>query len=192
LSQDPFATVFDRTFNIFDPYPPQRKLVYRFLSVLMVVAIGVSFALLPLLMTVIASGFGLSAFIMIVGLNLVVIEEAPDVYEQSGTFCKVVQSGTQFADGDLKVLRLIRKLSPKLSKYFIGLSALFFGFAVTLPFLATSVPWLFNRLVDSIMRSSGMNGILVMEAVGAVLGVNLGLLHLFAYWVKGKMFRYEI
>jgi hypothetical protein len=92
----------------------------------------------------------------------------------------------------LKVLRLIRKLSPKLSKYYIGLSALFFGFAVTLPFLAMSVPWIFDRLVDSIMSSSGTNGIFVMEAVGALLGVNLGLLHFLAHRIKGKMFRYDI
>jgi hypothetical protein len=192
LSEDPFATVFDHTFNIFDPYPLQKKLIHRFLSVLPLVVVGISFGLLFFLITVVASGLILSVLILIVGLNLVVIEEAPEVYENCKTFSKALQSGTGFGNGDLKVFRLIKNLAPKLSKYYICLSILFFGFAATLPALATSVPWLFSRLVDSIMQLSGVNGNLVIEAVGLLLALSLGFIQILAFRIKGKMFKHEV
>lgn len=192
LPRDLNASVFDRTFNVFDPYPVRIKVVQRFLTALPVIA-GIGAILLSMIVwSFVASGLMMSVFIVIIGLNLIMIEEAPEIYTNTNVFAKAVENNAKFAGGDLKVLQLIKKLSLKLARYYLGLTVLFMALSVTLQYVWNALPSLLTSLVHGIEQSSGSNGMVVVEVIAVVLALNLTLLQLVAFKIKNRMFRYEI
>lgn len=192
LPRDLDASVFDRTFNVFDPYPVRIKVVHRFLTALPVIA-GIGSILLGFMVwSIAASGLIISVFIIIIGLNLIMIEEAPEIYTNSNVFAKAVEKNAKFAGGDLKVLRLIKKLSLKLGRYYLGLAVLFMALSVTLQYVWNALPSLLTRIVHGIEQSSGSNGMVVVEVIAVVFALNLTLLQFVAFKIKNRMFRYKI
>jgi hypothetical protein len=186
------AVVFDRTFNVFNPYPVQIKVAQRFLTALPLIA-GVGAILLSFIVwSIAASGLIISVFIIIIGLNLIMIEEAPEIYTNSNVFAKAVEKNAKFAGGDLKVLQLIKKLSLKLARYYLGLTVLFLALSVTLQYIWNDLPSLLTRIVHGIEQSSGSNGMIVVEVIAVVLALNLTLLQYVAFKIKNRMFSYKI
>jgi len=96
----------------------RRKSYIRFLGALPFIGIAVTFAGIAIVWKVVTAGFLLSTFIMIITLNIIVIEEAPEVYINSKLFIKAVQNKSNFAEGDVKALNLVRKLASKISNYY--------------------------------------------------------------------------
>ena len=192
LPRDLKASVFDRTFNVFDPYAARIKVTQRFLTALPLIA-GVGAILLSFIVwNIAASGLMLSVFIIIIGLNLIMIEEAPEIFTDSNVFAKAVDNNAKFAGGDLKVFQLIKKLSLKLARYYLGLATLFVALSITLQYIWNELPSLLTRIVHGIEQSSGSNGMIVVEVVAVVFGLNLTLLQYVAYRIKNRMFKYEI
>jgi len=128
---------------------------------------------------------------MIVGLNLIVVAEAPEVYMNSRTFIKAIHSGTNLASGDLRVLQLIRKLAPKLSIYYLALAIFFIISSIAVPYVSTSMPSLFMQLVIPITQYSGLNQIVLLAVVYILFALAFSLLQLLAIKIKGKIFKYE-
>jgi hypothetical protein len=192
LPRDLNASVFNRTFNVYDPYPDRIKVVHRFLTILPIIA-GLGSILLGLAVWSLAmSGFIVSIFVIIIGLNLIMIAEAPEIYTNSNLFVKAVERNTMFAGGDLKVLQLIKKLAPKLANYYLVLAILFTAFAVTLPYTWNALPSLSTHVVQVIQQSGGSNGIIIAEVIAVILVLNLGLLQFLAFKIKNRMFNYEL
>jgi len=184
--------VFDRTFNVFDPYPDQIKVIHRFLTALPLIAgvgaIGLGFGVWSLL----SSGLMLSIFVMIVGLNLIIIAEAPEIYTNSNIFTRAIQNQTKLASGDVKVLRVIRKLAPKLGHYYLALAITFIAFSLALQYIWDSLPSLFAQIANVIAQTSGSNGIGVMQAITIICALSCVLLQFVAFKIKSRMFRYEM
>jgi hypothetical protein len=140
---------------------------------------------------ILASGLILSVLIMIIGLNLIVIEEAPEVYMNSATFIKAVRSGADLATGDLKALRLVRDLAAKLSNYYFGLSTVFVMSSIVLPYVWTSVPGFFMQLVRLVAQTAGLSEIAVFPATVVLLVVGVSILQLLVLRIKNRIFRFE-
>ena len=67
------ANVFDKTFNVFNPYPDQRGIIHstNFISMLPAMIVVVAFTILiPLAWALVASGLVLSVILLITCLNL--------------------------------------------------------------------------------------------------------------------------
>jgi len=191
LPKNLFATVFNRTFTVFDPYPQHTKVIHSFLLALPFVALFVTIGLTLVIWEILASGLILSLLIIIIGLNLIVIEEAPEVYMNSATFIKAVRSGTDLATGDLKALRLIRDLAAKLSNYYFGLSTVFVMSSIVLPYVWTSVPGFFMQLVRLVTQTAGLSEIAVFPATVVLLVVGVSILQLLVLRIKNRIFRFE-
>jgi hypothetical protein len=192
LPRDLNASVFDRTFNVFDPYPVRIKVAQRFLTALPLIA-GIGAILLRFVVwSIAASGLIISVFIIIIGLNLIMIEEAPEIYTNSKVFAKAVEKNVKFAGGDLKVLQLIRKLSLKLARYYLGLAIFFMALSITLQYIWNALPSLLTNIVHAIEQSSGSYGMAIVEVVAVILALNLTLLQFVAFKVKNRMFSYKI
>lgn len=185
------ASVFSRTFVVFDPYPQQTKVIHHLLLALPFVAFFVTLGLTLALWRMLASGLILSILAIIISLNLIVVEEAPEVYMNSNTFIKAVQNSANFAYGDLKALQILEKLTPKLSNYYLGLAIFLIASSIVLPRIFTAGPWLFGWLVDLIARSGGSNEIAVAPIVIILPALSISILQLLASKVKNKIFRYE-
>lgn len=192
ISQNLSANVFDQTFVVFDPYPDQKKVIHRFLGLLPFVGFFTALGLIMVVWSIVTTGFLLSVFIIIIGTSVVIIEEAPEIYMNYKTYLKAIRNHSSFAIGDLKVLQLIKKLMPKLSNYYLGLSTLFILASLALPYLGGTVPLLFQQFMDSMQRSSGVNGTVVLEIMGVLFVLNLWIIQFFAYKIKNRIFRFEV
>ena len=191
IPRDLDATVFNQTFAVFDPYPQQKKVMHRFLGAMPFIGIAVTFAGIAIVWKMVTAGFLLSTFIMIITLNIIVIEEAPEVYINSKLFIKAVQNKSNFAEGDVKALNLVRKLASKISNYYLGISAILIVTSVALPYVWESLPSLSNWLVASVANLSGLSGMLVFQVVAFLLALSFVIIQLVAFKLKNRIFRCE-
>ncbi|MCJ7767113.1 hypothetical protein MUP79_01805 [Candidatus Bathyarchaeota archaeon] len=192
LPKDLSPTVFSRTFVVFDPYPAQKKVWHRFLSLLPFVCLIVSLFAVMAVWSMLTNGLLLSVFVIIIGLNITVIEEAPDVYTTARIFIKAVQNKSNLAKGDLKVLNIIQRLAPKIRNYYVGLTFFFISTSIALPYAWEALPVFTAWLGNSVAQASGVNGMLVVQVLTILLLLNIAVLQFVAFRLKNKIFRYEI
>jgi len=191
LPEDLSPTVFSRTFVVFDPYPAQKKVWHRFLSLLPFVCLIVSLFAVMAVWSMLTNGLLLSAFVVIIGLNIIVVREAPDVYTTAKIFIEAVQNKSNLAKGDLKVLKIIQKLAPKIRNYYVGLTVFFFGISIALPYAWEILPGFGTWLSNASAPVSGVNGMLVAQAIAILLLLSIAAFQFAAFRLKNKIFRYE-
>jgi hypothetical protein len=191
LPKDLSPTVFSRTFVVFDPYPAQKKVWHRFLSLLPFVCLIASLFAVMAVWSMLTNGLLLSVFVVIIGLNIIVIQEAPDVYTTAKIFIKAVQNKSNLAKGDLRVLNIIQKLAPKIRNYYVALTVFFIGTSVALPYAWEALPGLATMLSNATAQVSGVNGMLVVQAIAVLLLLSIAAFQFVAFRLKHKIFRYE-
>jgi hypothetical protein len=147
IARDPSVSVFNRTFNVFDPYPDRSRVINSFLTLMPLLVLAGTGAALFLFIEVVATGLLLSLVIIVVSLNLLVVEGAFDVYQSCKTFTRALQKGTSLGEGDLKVFRIVKRAMPRISRYYFGLSIGFALFGVALPYAAPLLSWVFVQLM---------------------------------------------
>lgn len=192
LPKDLSANVFDKTFVVFNPYQEHRKIIHSFLSALPLLVGFASAGFALIVWKMLECGLLLSLFILIIGLNLIVMEDAPEVYQSSKTFIKAVQGGTSLGVGDLKVFQLIKKLMPKLSNYYLGLSILFIASSVMLPYIWSSALWFFAQFIGLILQVSAPTGIISYLVAAFLLALTLVAIQISASAVKNKLLSYTM
>ena len=179
LPKELSPAVFGQTFVVFNPYPAQKKLWHRFLSLLPFVCLAVSVVVVIAMWSMLTNSLLLPAFVIVVGLNIIVIEEAPEVFMTARIFIKAVQNKTELAKGDLKVLKIIQRVAPRMRDYYVGLTILFIATSLVLLYgweaLPSSVPWIGDP-----------RGIVILFIL------IVALLQFAVFKLKNKMFRYEI
>lgn len=141
IAGDPSVEVFNRTFNVFDPYPDRLRLISNFVTLLPLVVLALTGAVLLFAMEIIATGLLLSLVVIVVSLNLLVVEGAFDIYQSAKAFTKAFQKGAGLGEGDLKVFRIVEKALPRLSNYYFGLATGFALLGLVLPYAAPSLVW---------------------------------------------------
>jgi hypothetical protein len=174
LSKNSRASVFDKSFVVFDPYG-RKTIFHRFLSLLPFVPMVLGFGMAVLLLVIIDSGLLLTLLVLVMGLGLIVVEELPETYDESDVLVKAIQGGSSLGVGDLKLLQLTKRLLPRLSSYYLGLSVFLFALAAVLPVVWSSVLWYFGASVGLLIQASEpagpvgwMAGVLLYAAVIAV------------------------
>jgi hypothetical protein len=192
LPKDLSPTVFSKTFAVFDPYPAQKKVWHRFLSLLPFICLIASLFAVMAVWSMLTNGLLLSVFVIIIGLNIIVIQEAPDVYATSKIFIKAVQDKSNLAKGDLKVLNIIRRLAPKIRNYYVALTVFFIGTSVVLPYAWEALPGFAAGFGNSVAQVSGINGMVVVQALAILLLLSIGVLQFVAFRLKSKIFGHDI
>jgi hypothetical protein len=158
VSKGSAANVFNRTFVVFDPYG-QKTVFHRLLSFLPFVPLVCGFGMAVLLFEVINSGLLLTVLVSILALGLIVVEESPEAYEESKTLIKAIRGGSNLGVGDIRLLALTKQLLPKLSHYYLGLSAFLFALAAALPFVWAQFLWYFAVFFGYIMQAGATGGL---------------------------------
>lgn len=141
------ASVFDRSFVIYNPYPDQRRIIHSLLSLLPIFAFAATFGIVFLVVKIFEYGFVSSLVVLLISMNLVVVEAAPEVLQNALVFAKAIRKKNGFGVGDLMVLDNLRSTLPRLSNYYLGLAILFAIFALALNYVWTSVIWLLARFI---------------------------------------------
>lgn len=138
LPSDLRTEVFNKTFNVFDPYPERRMVIHKFIFLVPVALAYGGFILATYVaITIVEMGLVMSLLVFIFSAALMVVEETFAVYRNANIFMKAIRSKTDFGKGDLDVFLLVKKSLPKLSRYYLFLAVLFFAGSVSLPY---SVP----------------------------------------------------
>jgi hypothetical protein len=135
LPSDLPLKVFNKTFNVFNPYPEQRKVIHKFIFLIPVALAYGSFILATYVaITIVEMELVTSFLIFIFSAALIVVEEPFAVYRNANIFIKAVKSKVDFGKGDLDVFLLVKQSLPKLSRYYLFLTVLFFAGSVSLSY----------------------------------------------------------
>ena len=146
---NPSASVFDHTFNIFDPFPQSRKVIDSLIMIIPFIGlIGMGLAFL-VFVEILVNGLVLSAVLAVISLNLLLVDGASEVYHNATVFLNTPKD-TGFGEGDLKVFRIMKNALSWLSNYYFGLAVAFVILGSLLPSLVplflTSFAWLTEGL----------------------------------------------
>jgi uncharacterized membrane protein len=158
IAGDPSVAVFNREFNVFDPYPDRLRLISSFVTALPLVLLALTGAVVLLVMEIVATGLLLSLVVIVVSLNLLVVEGAFDIYQSAKTFTRAFQKGAGLGEGDLKVFRIVEKALPRLSYYYFGLAIGFALLGLVLPYAAPSLSWAFVQFTGLIFTGGTAMG----------------------------------
>jgi len=166
------ANVFDKTFNVFNPYPERRRIVHNCLSALPLMVLPLCLVLFLFVWKVLESGLLLSLVLLIICLNLILIEVASEIYQNANIFIKAFNKKADLGVGDLKVFQTLERVMPKLSNYYLALSILFVTLGAILSYIWSSLLWFFAQVVGVVLEVSTLTG----SAIGFLVAVFLFVL----------------
>lgn len=152
------ANVYNKTFVVFDPYSEQRKIIHSYLPLWALIAGFASFAASLASFVLLGMGFGLSIFATLAGLNLIIMDDAFDVYKNSNLFANAISKKGSLGVGDLKVFSILRMCTWRLSYYYLGVAALLIFASATLPYILNQVILVFAILLGEIIQLSSVAG----------------------------------
>jgi len=187
VSKGSAANVFNRTFVVFDPYV-QKTVFHRLLSFLPFVPLICGFGVAVLLFEVINSGLLLTVLVSILALSLIVVEESPEAYAESKTLIEAIQGGSNLGVGDIRLLALTKQLLPKLSYYYLGLSAFLFALAAALPFVWAQFLWYFAMFFGYIIQASVTGGLVTWLMVLLLYAVIITVFVVLVTMAKSRLF----
>jgi small-conductance mechanosensitive channel len=186
------ANVFDKTFNVLDPYPERRKIIHSFLSAVPLIAFFACLAFVILLWKVFEYGLLSSFFILIVCLNLMLTEVASETYQTTEILIKAVRKRADLATGDIKAFQTLKNALPKLSNYYLALSILFFVFAAMLGYIWSSLLLFFSQVIGLILEVSAATGIIAYQVAVLIFALIVVLIQIFAWKIKNKFLRHLV
>lgn len=129
------VNVFNKTYNVFDPYPERRKSVN--MSILLPLIIVFLYLFIGLvILKFFEAGLVLGFTVFMVCLSLMLADEAYELYTNARIFTKAIRNGSDIGRGDLRALSLLTKIMPKLSKYYVILASVFLTSAAAFSFIA--------------------------------------------------------
>jgi len=147
--------IFKRTFNVFNPYSEQRKVIHENLEWLILFAIygsfvGIGFAIMKLF----EFGFLLAFITLIICLGFLLIDETLDVHKNASIFVNAFRKSARFGKGDLEVLAFLRHTLPRLSNYHLMVAIVFFATSLAVPLAAIVFQWAFSKFAGLIFAAS--------------------------------------
>jgi hypothetical protein len=190
VSKGSAANVFNRTFVVFDPYV-QTTVFHRLLSFLPFVPLICGFGVAVLLFEVINSGLLLTVLVSILALGLIVVEESPEAYAESKMLIEAIQGGSNLGVGDIRFLALTKQLLPKLSYYYLGLSAFLFALAAALPFVWAQFLWYFAMFFGYIIQAGATGGLVTWMMAILLYAVIITVFVVLVTMAKSRLFGHQ-
>jgi len=190
VSRGSAANVFNRTFVVFDPYV-QKTVFHRLLSFLPFVPLICGLGMAVLLLVIIDSGLLLTTLVSFLALSLIVVEESPEAYAESRMLIKAIQGGSNLGVGDIRFLALTKQLLPKLSYYYLGLSAFLFALAAALPFVWAQFLWYFAMFFGYIIQASVTGGLVTWFMALLLYAVIITVFVVLATMAKSRLFGHQ-
>lgn len=191
------VSIYDKTFNVFNPYPKRRKLIHElgftsikhtlFFEWLPAVTFLICVAFILFMQRIVESGLLLSLFVLFFCLNLMLTEIVSEAYKSAEIFIKAVQDKASLGAGDIKVSQILKQSLPKLSNYYLVLSVLFMTFAATLGYFWHSLLWFFARVIGVFWEVSSLAGDARFQVVVILFFLLVVIIQVFASKIKRKV-----
>ncbi len=139
LPKDLQVKVFNKTFNVFDPYPEQRKIINNYIELLIPVVYGFFLFIFVAVLQILQMGFLLGFFAFIICMSLLMIDDASEFHKNASIFVNAVKNGYSLGKGDVDVLYLLKIALPKLKSYYLLLAIAFFASSLVVPYIVDAL-----------------------------------------------------
>jgi hypothetical protein len=153
IPRDLAASIFSRTFNVFNPFPEQRRIYHSYLFFIFfspLIAFLWTFILVFIVfMKVLEAGLLLGLVMFLLSLGLLMVSEATEIYSTAGTLVKAAQTKRLFGRGDIKILSIVRRSLGRMSVYYFLLSIAFVGLFFTMPMVFPMIMLVFSHFVGA-------------------------------------------
>jgi hypothetical protein len=137
--KDLSAEVFDKTFNVFDPYPERRKIISSHIGLLICLAVYGPFIFISYFaMQALEAGLVLGGITFMICLGLLMVDETLEIRKNANAFITAVKNGVALGKGDMDTLFLLKRMLPKLSNYHTILAILFLTSSLAVPFIVNT------------------------------------------------------
>ncbi len=162
LPRDLAATVFDKTFNVFDPYSERKKIIgassmFPVIIILSSLAFG-GFVATRMIATGMAAGF----IVLVICLSVMMFDEASEINKNAKMLVNAVSDGKALGEGDMQTLLLVRRTTARLSKYYFSFSCILLSCALALPFIAPFAGLAFTQSLKVMLQISVSGGFLTI------------------------------
>lgn len=158
LPTDLRASIFCRTFNVFNPFPEKRRTFHSYLFFLVLsplVAFSWTFILVFIVLLRVFEAGLITGFILFgICLNLMMMSEASEIYQNASKLLNAVESGTKLGRGDLTVLYITKKTLSKLGTYYLILTGLFTASFFAAPYVFPTFLMGFAHVVGAIVTTT--------------------------------------
>jgi hypothetical protein len=191
VSRNVEATVFSRTFMVFDPYE-KKTILHRFLPLFMMMPFVGAMVLGMTLLLLVSSGLLLALLVVVVSVGLMTVGESFEAYTESKLLIRAMKNGERLGMGDIRLLEVTKMILPRLSFYYVVLAAFLFVLAAVFPF-AWADGLLYSTLLFGFVIQAGSIGGPAgwMLSLGLYALVIVGLLVLVTL-VKNRLFGYRL
>lgn len=173
--------VFNKTFNVYDPYPTRRTL--HSLAFLPIFVFGAVLLIEAVALRAFKTGVFTSVAVFLLSLSPMMIAEAYETYTSANLFLEAVKKKADLGKGDLQVLSLVKAVTPRLSVYYILLAGVFLTLSLVLPLIGSTVLMSFSMLFSVPMESASEIGIAAPYLTLFLFTV----LFMTAYFAGGKL-----
>jgi len=186
------AEVFDRTFNVFNPFSKARRTYHSYLFFLIfspLVAFTWTFILVfVVFMQILEAGLLLGLVLFILSLGFMMTDEAYEMHQNASILEKAVKNGAHLGRGDIAVLSIIKKTLWKMSVYYLFLSLIFLGSFFAMPQVFPQFFLAFVYFIGIIGSISGLTNILAPIVTSFLFALSTVAIFLVARRIKAKVF----
>lgn len=186
------ATVFHRTFMVFDPYEKKKTVFHRFLPLMMMMPIAGCMVLAMMLFFAISSGLLLALLVVVVGLSLMTVGESVETYSESKLLINAIESGSELGVGDVRLLNFMKALLPRLVYYYLALAVLMFVSATAFPIVWSNMLLYFAQVFGFVLQVSGILGVAGWFVCLILYGSIIAVLYVTATSAKNRLFGLHI
>jgi len=183
------ASVFNKTFVVFNPYSKWRRIIHNYLLISAFIA-GFAACLISLLLfLMVAAGFALSIFAILTAINLMIVDDAFEVHENAKIFLNAIRNGSKLGVGDLNALSHLRILTQKLSYYYFGVAMFLLVLSMLLPYIFYPALLAFCQVIGTIIQASSIAGVANWQFAVFLFSLFTVFLEFFVIKVKGRIFK---
>jgi len=192
LPKDLSVKVFNKTFNVFDPYPAKRKMVSgSIFSLLLTISLVAAFVFsFIVLIEIIETGLLLGFIVFIVCISSVTLEESFEIHKNASILVGAIENGVNLGQGDLTILSMVKETLPKLRMYYLSLAVTFFAFSVLFPYIGPTVIWMFFTFLSTLIELTTSGGILAPLYGVFLFSVVIYVIQITFAKVKRKIFSF--
>ena len=176
------ASVFNKTFVVFDPYSGQRRIIHNYLLISAFIAGSAAGLISLFLFFMVAAGFALSIFAVLTALNLMVVDDAFEVHENAKIFLNAIRNGSKLGVGDLNALSHLKILIRKLSYYYFGVAMFLLVLSMLLPYIFYPALLAFCQVIELMIQASSIASVFLFSLFYV-------LFEFFVIKVKGRIFK---
>jgi hypothetical protein len=152
------VTIFDRTFNVFDPFPERRRALQSYLFFFLLsplVAFAWVFVIVfVVILPIIEGGYVGDLAIFLICLGPMMINEAAESISVADRLVKATERQTKFGQGDIYVLSLVKNTIGRLSAYYLVLTAVFAALFFAVPYTVPALMLALSQLIGLTVQTT--------------------------------------